>query len=286
MKTYWIDTGIKQKKSGGLVVEAVGQLLEESNVDSMEKKRVLRRFALVYLAKGDGSFVSASCGKCHVQAGDLFLLLPGEWHHYGPKEGDEWTEYFVIFNGFIPQAYRENGVFNPAQPIVRTGQSAEIHTFFADAYEKAHSRPPGYVEAIQADLFLIMAKSFVSPHFPETAYDHLVNDIKRAFAACFQKSVNLREVLESTGYGYDYARRVFREQEGLSPNAYLTRLRMEEAKKLLVETDLSTSEIGYRTGFDDPSYFCRVFKKWVGLKATVFRIEYRQMGRAQPRPLT
>ena len=57
-------------------------------------------------------------------------------------------------------------------------------------------------------------------------------------------------------------------------------------KKLLVETELSISEIGFRIGFEDPGYFCRAFKKWVGLKATVFRMEYRQMGRAQPRPPT
>jgi AraC family transcriptional activator of pobA len=44
-----------------------------------------------------------------------------------------------------------------------------------------------------------------------------------------------------------------------------------EAKRLLSQTDLGTSEIAYRLNFDDPAYFCRFFKKQVALTPTAFR---------------
>lgn len=48
-------------------------------------------------------------------------------------------------------------------------------------------------------------------------------------------------------------------------------LRIEEAKRLLKETDLSVIEISDKVGFNDYNYFCRVFKKSVGMPALKFR---------------
>jgi len=48
-------------------------------------------------------------------------------------------------------------------------------------------------------------------------------------------------------------------------------LRIEEAKHLLKETDLSVIEISDKVGFNDYNYFCRVFKKNVGISATKYR---------------
>jgi len=48
-------------------------------------------------------------------------------------------------------------------------------------------------------------------------------------------------------------------------------LRIEEAKRLLKETDLSVIEISDKVGFNDYNYFCRVFKKAVGMPALKYR---------------
>lgn len=52
-------------------------------------------------------------------------------------------------------------------------------------------------------------------------------------------------------------------------------LRVEEAKKYLKETNLTVHEISYKVGFCDYNYFCRVFKKTVGISALKYRKSLR-----------
>jgi len=59
----------------------------------------------------------------------------------------------------------------------------------------------------------------------------------------------------------DYLSRIFRAQMGISLWEYLARLRVSHAIDLLRTTGASLAEIADRTGFNDETYFCRVFKK-------------------------
>jgi len=48
-----------------------------------------------------------------------------------------------------------------------------------------------------------------------------------------------------------------------------------EAKRLLIHTQLSVKEIGYLLGYDDPSYFIRLFTKQVAAPPQTFRLHYQ-----------
>ena len=63
----------------------------------------------------------------------------------------------------------------------------------------------------------------------------------------------------------------FKQKYGITVVDYLTDLRVEEAKKLLVETDMTVSEISDETGFSDTSYFSKVFLRTVGISPTAYR---------------
>ena len=52
---------------------------------------------------------------------------------------------------------------------------------------------------------------------------------------------------------------------GLSPIKYIRHIRLHKAKELLQQADVSISSVAYDTGFNDPAYFGRVFKKEFGL---------------------
>jgi AraC-like DNA-binding protein len=52
---------------------------------------------------------------------------------------------------------------------------------------------------------------------------------------------------------------------------HIKNLRLEEAKRLLTETDMTIFQIADRVGFTDYNYFCRVFKKEVGVPAGKYR---------------
>ena len=62
---------------------------------------------------------------------------------------------------------------------------------------------------------------------------------------------------------------------GLSPSARIQQRAVLEAKRLLCFTHLSVKEIGYATGYDEPVYFGKLFKKITGVTPLRFRQQFR-----------
>ena len=87
----------------------------------------------------------------------------------------------------------------------------------------------------------------------------------------FREELTLEDVAQAVHFSPYYLSRLFREELGLTFVNYLTIVRMEEAKRLLLETDQTVSRIADAVGYQDPSYFTKVFKKMEGQTPTQFR---------------
>ena len=74
----------------------------------------------------------------------------------------------------------------------------------------------------------------------------------------------VKEVAEAAAVSQRHLERVFFEVCGLSPMAYLLELRLRHASLLLRGTSKTVAEIAGECGFEDPSYFARVFKRKYG----------------------
>ncbi|WP_416138068.1 GlxA family transcriptional regulator [Halomonas sp. HK25] len=84
-------------------------------------------------------------------------------------------------------------------------------------------------------------------------------------------------------------KRRFASATGLTPIAYVQRLRIEEAKRRLERTDASIEEISWRVGYEDAAFFRRLFKRTTGLAPGGYRRRFRipdfarpSLGRGQP----
>jgi len=69
--------------------------------------------------------------------------------------------------------------------------------------------------------------------------------------------------------------RIFAAETGLTPLEYLTRIRMERAKTLLVESSLSITQVAFDVGYDSISYFSQLFKKFTGKSPLKYRFGSR-----------
>ena len=65
--------------------------------------------------------------------------------------------------------------------------------------------------------------------------------------------------------------KVFKDEAGENFIEYLTSIRVNEAKRLLTDCNMSMKEIGILVGYSDPNYFSRIFKKTVGITPTEFK---------------
>jgi len=87
----------------------------------------------------------------------------------------------------------------------------------------------------------------------------------------FREELTLEDVAQEVHFSPYYVSRLFKEELGLTFIEYLTKTRIEEAKRLLLETNKTVSEISELVGYQDPSYFTKVFKKREGVTPTQFR---------------
>ncbi len=83
--------------------------------------------------------------------------------------------------------------------------------------------------------------------------------------------VRLTDLAADVGMsGRNFSRR-FKAATGDSPQAYLQRIRVEAAKDLLRETNISLSEVAYRVGYADPGSFTHIFRQLTGESPRDFR---------------
>lgn len=77
-------------------------------------------------------------------------------------------------------------------------------------------------------------------------------------------------------------KRRFTAATGLTPIAYVQRLRIEDAKRRLERTEASVDDISWRVGYEDAAFFRRLFKRTTGLAPGAYRKRFRIPGFAQP----
>lgn len=86
----------------------------------------------------------------------------------------------------------------------------------------------------------------------------------------------VKSMAHTLGVNADYFSHLFRCETGISFTAYLNNSRIDYAKRLLENSDMSALEISFETGFNTPAHFYKTFKKFTGISP----IQYRKNSRS------
>jgi AraC-like DNA-binding protein len=87
----------------------------------------------------------------------------------------------------------------------------------------------------------------------------------------FTRKIGLEEIASVAGLSAPYFSTIFKEEMGENLSKYLNRLRVERASRLLLETDMSLSEIAGACCFEDQSWFSKIFKVYTGISPGKYR---------------
>lgn len=87
----------------------------------------------------------------------------------------------------------------------------------------------------------------------------------------YHQDISLQTLSEKYHFSYSYLSTIFTEKYGINFTKYLKKVRINQAKLLLKESNLSLSDIGQQTGFTELGYFSRVFKEETGLTPSQYR---------------
>ena len=101
----------------------------------------------------------------------------------------------------------------------------------------------------------------------------LVSEMVHFMQERLEKRITLQDLSEYTGYSVTQMSLIFRRHTGHSPMNYFNMLKIRRACWLLEHSALKIYQICYKSGFDDPYYFSRLFKKMVGISPQAYRNE-------------
>jgi transcriptional regulator GlxA family with amidase domain len=85
----------------------------------------------------------------------------------------------------------------------------------------------------------------------------------------------IEQMIKRAGLTERTFKRRFTAATGLSPIAYVQRLRIEDAKRRLERTETAVDEIGWQVGYEEPAFFRRLFKRVTGLAPGTYRRKFR-----------
>jgi AraC-like DNA-binding protein/ligand-binding sensor protein len=95
----------------------------------------------------------------------------------------------------------------------------------------------------------------------------------------YTRKLSLQEVADKSGLSAPYFSTIFKEEMGENLSSYLNRLRVDRAAVLLMDTNISLSDIAGSCGFEDQSWFSKIFKNYTGVSPGKYRDQNRNMNR-------
>lgn len=112
----------------------------------------------------------------------------------------------------------------------------------------------------------------------ESKHSMQIKTAKKYIKEHFGKpELSLAAIAEVTGMSPAHFSSVFRQEAGVTYIEYTTEIRIEEAKQLLCETALRSSDISYKVGYTDTHYFSYLFKKRTGMTPTEYRKTHQEV---------
>jgi AraC-like DNA-binding protein len=240
---------------------------------SWSRGRLLTDTALVFIGTGMGEFETRA-GKSVWLPGQAVLLPPGMWHRYRPARESGWTEYWVTFSGELTgrlwQQWEGALAIQPMPVRAPATFARDFERFIGTVMRAArgagdHSKPQP-LTWLAAGLDLL--GRFVEQHLesvPLPAADDGIDQALRFIRNHSHRPLTVQQVAAAVGMTRRTLERGFAQVVGRSPRQELEWLRVQRARKLLVETRRPIKEIAFLCGFREPRGLIRACHRWLGM---------------------
>jgi YesN/AraC family two-component response regulator len=120
-----------------------------------------------------------------------------------------------------------------------------------------------YIEKVADPKLLNIESSQTSKSPIREALQYVNNNLSR--------QISLKDVAGTVHLNPSYFSVLFKEQTRLTFSEYLTRKRLQAAKKLLLTTNLPIEEVAQETGYQTAKYFIKLFKEYEGITPSKYR---------------
>ncbi len=217
---------------------------------------------LIHCLEGEGQF-TLSGSRHAVGAGDLFFLPPYVTHGYRCDPLAGWRILWVHFGGAYAESLVRLAGFSVANPLRHLGDRPAVASAFERLLEilRAQKYQHGVDAAGALVLLLLELVKLAEPDPPE----------RRRLLEAAEGGGGLDAMARRAGCSKYHFARLFHARVGLPPWRYVLNRRVEQARGLLLDPQVTMKEIAGQLGFRDGNDFTRCFTRITGLSPRRYR---------------
>ena len=242
-------------------------------------------FEIIYVKSG---FLTVSIsGENYIgKPGDAFVVSPGNLHFMGSQTGN--VDYFTFLFPLKYISFRTDDILddklleplNSGHLIISPEiedtvkeQCEQLVEIYGAKKEESQSKITAQIKTKIILLQFILElwkKGFIVENDTggkNTVEKEMVSYIQQNFTG----KILLKEFGEQFHLSEKYISRYFKEHFHITISQYVTYLRLEHAKQLLQDTDIPVTEVAMQSGYQNVSYFIRIFKKTYGMSPLKYR---------------
>ena len=248
----------------------------------LEPQRRLYDHQLVFFDSGDCEVTIAS--ERHIMKPGDWIIIPPDILHSSRSLSDHLLRFWVHFDWvdedreptplycYAPDQPDASKIHRAPEwaPVKHSGSCSQIERVavlgLLEALEVAWNHSDEVEFLTSKAIFMELLFRLLRPRPEHMKQNSLKNDsillqVKNLLDQAPSSQFSIREILCSTGQTYEHLCRRFTAYFGISPLRYLNGIRLEKAKKLLLRSNAPVNEIAWQSGFNDPVYFGKLFRK-------------------------
>lgn len=231
---------------------------------------------VLLILKGHGHY-TVDLRRYEVDAGDIILCNRGALHDEFPKAGEPYRTLCIgIGNLALPGLPRGSFLEDRFSPMFhRPEQFQDLMQLFCQMDRYAAEKESGYQLLCQylmlAALELVKRMVQGRQDSTQTPEHSIFRQIARYIDHHYAEEVTIERLVKEFYVSPYHLSHMFKQKTGYSVKQYLLRRRLGEAQIRLATTQDSIQTIAEESGFEDSSYFSRIFSKYIGMTPSEYR---------------
>lgn len=233
--------------------------------------------AVGLIVAGHGTYQVGDGPVRSIGPGSVFAVYPGPVFHYGPSDGQTWSERFITVTGAGLRRWVKAGWLWQDGAVYQLDDwsaAVDLHSQLMSVLTRS--------ERGDADRAVLVAERYLLELYyarsrPASDAQRPSHGLGAVLAYCrshLAEPIDFAALAERYAMSYSSLRQQISRATGLPPAKYLLRLRCDAARAMLTETDLPIKAIASRVGLADAYTFSRSFKRCVGLSPEHYRREH------------
>ena len=243
-----------------------------------QRKDGTDEYIFIYCIEGEG-WIKLNGKRFTILPNSFFIVPKGVKHSYASNNENPWTIYWAHFNGIAAESLFERycSIPQPIQAIPFDSSRIQLFNQIYRILEKSYAEP----QLEYANMLgLNFVASYVYKEIDEVAKKgekgDLVDSIIAYLNQNLDQSFRSEDIAKRFKCSPSYIFTLFKKRTGYSIIHYFNLKKIQKACEFLKYTDLSVKEISHKTGFKDPLYFSRMFKKHMGMPPKAYKKIHRR----------